>query len=257
LAVSKGKVAVWRGEQALTEVGAGERWHEKRQDTPARDARPAAADEPELAPTTSSAAAARGRAPGSPSGDADCLGLARQGEPQQAERCFERQASGSSLGAEAALCELGRLRADVLGDLPGALRALSEHRRRFPEGALASEAELARLDLLLRLGRRDEVLTESQRLLGSPVGRERALELRLLRGKLYRSQGDVAHAEQEYAVVAGSPTPAGAEASYRRARCLEDLGRSSEAAAEYERYLARDHRAYRREAEQRLQELLP
>jgi hypothetical protein len=254
LAVSRGRVAVWRGEQALAEVGAGERWQQARQDPPPGDTRSPAADEPEPAPST---AAPRERSRGAPDSDVDCLELARQGEPKQAERCFERQSSGDSLRAEAALCELGRLRADVLGDLPGALRALSEHRRRFPAGALASEAELARLDLLLRLGRRDEVLADSQRLLDSRVGTERALELRLLRGKLFRTQGDAAHAEREYAAVADSPTPAGAEASFRRARCLEELGRPSEAAAEYRRYLARDHRSHRKEAEQRLQELSP
>jgi hypothetical protein len=258
LAVRHGRVAVWRGEQALARVGAGERWHEERQDAPTRDAQPRAPETPEPTPSTpTTTAAARERSLGSASSEADCLELARHGEPKQAERCFEQQSSGSSLGAEAALCELGRLRADVLGDLPGALSALSEHRRRFPDGALASEAELTRLDLLLRLGRRDEVLSESQRLLGSRVGSERVLELRLLRGKLYHSQGDAAHAEPEFAAIAGSPTPAGAEASYRRARCLEQLARPSEAAAEYRRYLARNHRGYRKEAKQRLKELVP
>ncbi|MBN1610260.1 MAG: FecR domain-containing protein [Polyangiaceae bacterium] len=254
LVVSHGRVAVWRGEQALAQVGAGQRWHEQRQDAPAADTPAPAADQAASAPTTE---AMRERSRGPDDSGKDCLEPARRGEPRQAERCFQRQSNGSSLGAEAALCELGRLRADVLGDLPGALGALTEHRRRFPAGALASEAELARLDVLLRLGRRDEVLTESQRLLGSRVGAERALELRLLRGKLYRSQGDAAHAEREYAAIAGSPTPAGAEASYRRARCLEELRRPSEAAAEYRRYLARNHRSHQSEVEQRLKELSP
>jgi hypothetical protein len=252
LTVTHGRVAVWRGEQALTQVGAGERWHEDRQDAREGDAQPPAADQQEPTPNTAITPKSMLDAPRLAE---DCLELARKGEPRQAERCFERRSNGSSLGAEAALCELGRLRADVLGDLPGALRALSEHRRRFPKGALASEAEFARLDLLLRLGRRDEVLSESLRLLGSPLGAERALELRLLRGRLYRLQGDAAHAEQEYAAIASSPTAAGAEASYRRGRCLDELGRGSEAAAEYKRYLDRNHQRYRTEAEQRLKEL--
>jgi tetratricopeptide (TPR) repeat protein len=253
LDVSKGRVAVWRAQSLVASVGAGQRWQGERRapsdDTDVDAAAPAPA---EAAPD---AATARASSVASGSREADCLKLARAGQPRQAERCYEQKAAGNALGAEVALYELGRLRADVLGDLSGALRALSEHRRRFPGGTLASEAELARLDVLTGLGRQDEVLRESGRLLGARVGAERGLELRLLRGKIYRSRGDAARAEAEYAVAAQNPTAAGAEASYQRARCLDELGRASEAAAEYQRYLLRNHAVHRKDAARRLEEL--
>lgn len=253
LDVRHGRVAVWQGDRTLSRVGAGEHWQAERQDVRASDTR--AQTLPNAGPSAPGATGQGASTQGVVATQQDCLAQARQGEPRQAERCFEAQARGSSLGAEVALYELGRLRADVLGDLSGALSALSEHRRRFPQGTLTSEAELARLDVLMGLGRRDEVLEQSERLLSSGVGAERVLELRLLRGRLYRAQGDLGRAEREYAAASRSPTLGGAEASFERARCLDSLGRLSEATAEYQRYLGRNQGRHRKQAEQRLEEL--
>ncbi len=62
--------------------------------------------------------------------------------------------------------ELARIRRDVKGDLAGAERALAEHRRRFPRGALSSEAAGARVELLVRLGRPADALPETAHLGG-------------------------------------------------------------------------------------------
>lgn len=44
----------------------------------------------------------------------------------------------------------------VDGDLPRALRLLEEHRNRFSSGQLAAEREVHAVDVLVRLGRRDD-----------------------------------------------------------------------------------------------------
>jgi hypothetical protein len=97
----------------------------------------------------------------------DCARLTRQGAIDPALACFAHQATQPGLTGELALIELARIRRDVKGDLAGAERALAEHRRRFPHGALADEAAGSRVELLLRLGRAGEALGESERMAGS------------------------------------------------------------------------------------------
>ena len=75
------------------------------------------------------------------------------GATDRAIACFQEQAASGGLTAEVALLEIARLRRDVSGDLGGAERALDEYRRRFPRGTLSAEAGIARVELLLRLGR--------------------------------------------------------------------------------------------------------
>ncbi len=67
-----------------------------------------------------------------------------------------------SVAAEVALLERasGALRA---GDPKRALAAVSEHARRFPNGALAEERDTERIVALCALGRRDEAATATQR----------------------------------------------------------------------------------------------
>ena len=95
-----------------------------------------------------------------------------------------------------ALYELARLRRDVLGDADGALAALGDYRQRFPAGSLRNEVEVSRIELLARLKRGPEALEASERLLGTPGGRERAAELRLLRGNVYRAAGSLREARR-------------------------------------------------------------
>jgi len=204
--------------------------------------------EGEMAPDSSGGEAARMDKP-------DCLSLVRSGETRRAESCFADQAAGQGLDAEVGLYELSRLRRDALGDTAGALRALEEHRRRFSSGALRAEVDASYVSLLVRVGRGSEALAESERLLGSAAGAERAYELRMLRGHLLRKSGSLALAQSEYA-WAEQATGSRADASYYNGVCLQGLGRGREAASAYRRYLdAAPTGSHASEARRRLDEL--
>jgi hypothetical protein len=193
-------------------------------------AEPTAEAEPE--PT------ARARAP-----ELDCMQMARDGAPREAETCFATLASGVGLRAEMALHEMARLRRDVLGDASGALAALSEYRQRFPRGSLRHEVALSRVELLVRLGRARDALRESEELLTSPDGRIRAAELHVLRGNMYRTAlSDLNAAAAEFARAERLGGPLGAEATYLRGTCLEALGDARAALEAYERYMSTPRR---------------
>lgn len=183
--------------------------------------------------------------------EADCLALARDGLPQPAERCFERRAQGTGLSAEMALYELARLRRDVLGDVEGALGALGDYRQRFPAGSLRNEVDVSRIELLARAKRGQEALQASEQLLATPAGRERAAELRLLRGNVYRASGALREAIDEYASAERLGGSLGEEAAFLRGQCLEALG---EVAAAHQAYVraAQSPGPRRSEAQQRL-----
>lgn len=169
----------------------------------------------------------------------DCRALARAGEASQAEACYAERSAGTGLDAETALLEIARRRRDVLADPAGALGTLEEYRTRFPNGSLRGEADLAYIVLLARVGRSSEALEESERVLASPSGRERAFELRLLRGNLYRKNlSNPALAAREYAAAA-ELEGATSEAVYLLGLCREELGDAAGAAAAYRRYLER------------------
>src|SRR5207248_3097537 len=78
-------------------------------------------------------------------------------------------------------------------DAAAALAILDEHRARFPQGTLRPEAELARIDALLSLGRRAEALGLLDRALSPGLGRTR--ELHVLRGELRAEAGRLGEAE--------------------------------------------------------------
>jgi hypothetical protein len=225
LHVAEGRVAVFGSRGQLAIVSAGGDWSS---DEPKRS------PPPEPAPDAEEPPAEARPSPEAP----DCRELARGGEAGRAEACYLERSSGSGLDAETALLEVARLRRDVLGDPDGALSALERYRARFPSGSLRGEADIARVVLLARLGRPHEALAESQRLLDSPNGRERAFELRLLRGNVYRKGlGNTALAAREYA-QAEALEGASAEASYLLGSSLEELGDTQGASAAYRRYLA-------------------
>jgi tetratricopeptide (TPR) repeat protein len=188
--------------------------------------------------------------------DVDCLKLANEGSPQQADSCFAQRAAGSGLRAEMALYEMARLRRDSLGDGNAALSALSEYRQRFPGGTLRHEVDVARVELLVRLGRTREALRESEELLASPAGRARAAELHVLRGNMYRTAlSDPRSAEAEFASAERLGGALGAEATYLRGTCLEALGESRAALEVYQRYLSKPDRPRAAEARKRVAEL--
>jgi hypothetical protein len=120
---------------------------------------PAPSDAPSLEPGADNRTAAAADGP-------DCARLTRAGDIDGALACFTHASERPGLVGELALMELARIRRDVKGDLAGAERALAEHRRRFPRGALSSEAAGARVELLVRLGRPADALPETAHLGG-------------------------------------------------------------------------------------------
>jgi hypothetical protein len=101
--------------------------------------------------------------------------------PKPAFAAFPEPSSGA-LGRESELLAraLAKLRRDK--DANGALTLLEQHAREFPNGALELEADVARLDALLALGRDTEAFGLLERL---PIDRlGRGAELRVLRGEL-------------------------------------------------------------------------
>jgi hypothetical protein len=262
--VSEGRVAVFRDQTRLAELGAGETW--------SSDGRPPPLPEPAAVTTTPSVPSAapeplrrspptdRDSRDSTPAPVAapgpDCLSLARAGRARDAERCFAEQAAGDGLSAELALSELSRLRSDVLGDAAGALQALEQHRARFPSGSLRAEVDLSYVHLLARAGRSREVLDESSRLLRSGAAREREGELRMLRGNTLRTKlRDFAAAEREYELVERGGSKFAGEAAYYRGVCFEALGDRSAAAEAYRRYLRVPGRPRESEARRRLSAL--
>jgi hypothetical protein len=149
--VREGRVTVWSSTRLVARVVAGQRWTNLRPATPERAGLVEAA--PAESPPPAAQTAAR-----------DCARLVHEGVTDEALSCFEQQAQLPGQRGENALLEVARIRRDVKRDLAGAERALAEHDRRFPHGALAPEASVWRIELLLRLGRGDEALAETERL---------------------------------------------------------------------------------------------
>ncbi len=174
--VRSGKLAVWSSRRLLATVVAGQRWTNlassraqpsARGDDAVRDEATGVAEA--AAPVNSDAPALEPRVehrPAAGADDPDCARLTRDGDIDGALACFTRASERSGLVGELALMEVARIRRDVKGDLAGAERALAEHRRRFPRGALAAEAAGARVELLVRLSRPAEALAESAHLGG-------------------------------------------------------------------------------------------
>ncbi len=93
--------------------------------------------------------------------------LARQGEASASPASLATSPSiaapePGSLSAEVAL--LRRMSAALRGHDPkGALKAVAEHARRFPNGALAEEREVERIVALCALGRREDAARATDR----------------------------------------------------------------------------------------------
>ncbi len=246
LSVSEGRVGVYARDELLTVVGAGEHWSSQ------GDPGAPSARAPERPPQ---AAASTRIVPD----QAGCQRLVRLGQSRDAEQCYlDIARSGRGLAGEMAWYELARLRRDVLGNPAGALGALDEYERRYPGGSLSPEVEMSRVDLLARLGRVNEALDASERLLTTATGRARQCELRMVRGNLMRDRlKDCARAEAEYRRCESDPAGWGDRAALARAECLERLGRTREAIAAYQAYLGRPHPLGADQARRRLEALSP
>jgi tetratricopeptide (TPR) repeat protein len=188
-----------------------------------------------------------------PADEATCQRLSRAGELPGAVECYRSLARAGGVLGELGLYRAAKLELENRGRAASALSLLDEHQARFESGALRGEVAWLRVQALARAGRVDEALGESERLLGGPFGRALAADLHLLRGRLYQDQKrDCALAVQEFVGLMGDPSARGEDAEFRRAGCLEALGRTSDAKAAYEQYLRRQNAPRRTEAMKRL-----
>jgi hypothetical protein len=234
LRVSEGRVAVSSAGRPLTTVSAGGSWAGALSPAPTMDT--------------------------GPGPEPDCAVLAA-GLPRAAQLpCWRAQAAGAGLRAQNALFHIGRITEEDLREPSVALATFRELRLRFPRGPLRVETDLSIVQLLAATGRPREALEESAALLAQGSGAERAAELHLLRGNLYREAlGDLAQAEREYR-LASEPALTAPEADldqalFLHAVTLEALGRHREAAEGYRRYLARGRPARAQEARTRLERI--
>ena len=153
-------------------------------------------------------------------------------------------AAGPATG-DGALSEETQLLAAALRKLrrdrepAAALDLLDQHRARFAVGALAAEANVARVDALLALGRRKAALEVLEGL--SLAGYSRRRELLVLRGELQTEAGDCAEALLDLDICARVPAGDLIEerAIYGKAVCLARLGQRAEASAVLQGYLRR------------------
>lgn len=109
----------------------------------------------------------------------------------------------SSPNAELALYERARRQLEA-GRLDGALTDLITLRDRFPVGALAAEASLSRVEVLIALGR-DEALTEASAFLDRFPDSERRAEVLILRAELARRANQPAAATVDLEAAATDP----------------------------------------------------
>jgi len=147
----------------------------------------------------------------------------------------------SRLAEESGLLTLAlrKLRQD--DDPAGALATLDEHTRRFGAvGALAVEADTARVEALLRLGRHADALARLEGLALAPTGSSRGLlaaraELRAEQGRCVAAAVDfdrlLSRAGEHDAIVE--------RALHGRASCRAQAGDVTGARADLETYLAR------------------
>jgi len=123
------------------------------------------------------------------------------------------------------------------GDARGALAALDERERRFGDGALGSEAALARAEALLLLGRTEEALPILAGIQDPRAGL--TSEVRATRAELLARSRRCAEAEEDFAALLapGAPRATRERALYARASCRLQAARPDDAAVDLERYL--------------------
>jgi hypothetical protein len=124
-------------------------------------------------------------------------------------------------------------------DVPGALAALDEHRRRFATGALSPERDVLRLEALLKTGRDQEALAF---LRSAPLDRHaRGRELRVLRGELWaaRPDGCVVAVVDFTSALTGDRSRLEERALFGRASCRLALGQLEAGHADLAKYLER------------------
>jgi hypothetical protein len=197
-------------------------------------------------------------APSAPPTETLCRTLAAEGKNERAVDCYRLVGRNANVSGDVALYHAARLSLEKLGDASRSLALVHEHERRFPETALSAELAWLETRDLHRLGRVEEALTASEALLNGPAGRTLSAELHWLRAKIFQDErGDCTGAVSELVALVGEPGARGDDAELRRARCLEKLGRSTDARAAYQHYLERPDARHSGEARERLSLLPP
>lgn len=222
---------------------------------PAPPPEPAALSQRMLEIEAPKAAATSARA--TPADEATCQRLSRAGELPAAVECYRTLSRADGVVGELGLYRAAKIELENRGRAASALSLLDEHRERYASGALRGEVAWLRVQALSRAGRIDDALAESERLLGGPLGGALSADLHLLRGRLYQDQKrDCSRAIQEFVGLVGESSARGEDAEFRRAGCLESLGRVSDARAAYDQYLRRSHAPRRGEVSARLKALI-
>ena len=259
LAIVHGPRGIWTGSGSDEPSPAGGRGPGRGQSTRPSPAAPSiatSAPPPSLSPPPTTAPPLATTAPPPPS--SSCRLPTPGTDVAPALLCLDGRARGAGLAAESALYEIARLKRDRLGDSAGAIAALEQHRRRFPTGQLRIEVGLSLVDLLPRVGRHREALRDSAALLADNPRLERADELRLLRGNIYREGlADCASALREYGAVSRDAGRISSDSLFYQSACLDQLGRRDEARAGYRAYLDLPDASRADDARQRLKTLGP
>jgi hypothetical protein len=144
------------------------------------------------------------------------------------------------LTAEARLLHAALEDLNVHGDPASALARLDAYRTRYPRGVLAREAEVARVDALLRLGRDSEALALLDRSSETGFsGYPRSVHLRVLRGELLAKAGRCGEAVPIFSGALSDPQAgqSAERALFGRASCRAALGEPSASREDLTRYL--------------------
>jgi hypothetical protein len=99
--------------------------------------------------------------------------------PSTGPRLPNHPVDQEALAQESAL--ITRARDEVKSDPETALKTIAEHQQKFPKGELAQDAELVRVEALLRLGRRPEAEALARKLTARDGALRKTVE-RLLAG---------------------------------------------------------------------------
>jgi len=198
--------------------------------TAAGPAAPAAA-EPPAAPAPSVAPADLAPAPSAPS-------RVTPGSAATARDRPSARLARSVPSSEASVLDSAFRQLRASGDASAAMRSLDEYDRRFPDGALRSEARVARAEALLMLDRRAEALRWLEELDGD--GNPLTRDVLISRGELRAEDGRCPDALRDFdaVLVARASDLPGGRALYGRASCHLRAGDFPAARRDLTRYLS-------------------
>ena len=145
----------------------------------------------------------------------------------------------SALAIESRLLGLALRELRQTHDAKQALVRLDEYTARFPSGLLKVEAQAARVDALMLLGRRDEALALLEHATFTRL--PRGGELTVLRGELRAASGRCREAMSDFAASGGSGSTAevAERGLYGQGMCRAHLGDLAGAETDLRAYLAR------------------